>query len=69
MRIVVLGLMLLLLAPPAALAACTGVNIKTGRAQSVREIYRTRVSHAGRFIAKATHDPKSGRPLIVYYRR
>jgi hypothetical protein len=53
---------------PAASAACTGVNSKTGQRQSVLEIYRTGVSHPRRFFAEATHD-RSGRPLIIYYRR
>lgn len=54
---------------PDGASACTGVNFKTKRSQSVRVIYRTKVSHPQRHFAEATHDPKSGRPLIVYYRR
>jgi len=69
MRVALLFLALFLSAPPPMSAACTGVNISTGRAQSVRAIYRTRVNHAGHYIAEATHDRKSGRPLIIYYRR
>ena len=49
--------------------ACTGINFHTGKRQKVRVIYKTRVSHPGRYIAEATYAPKSGRPLIIYYRR
>ena len=54
---------------PEAAEACTGVNFHTGKPQSVRQIYKTRVNHPGRYFAEATHDRKSGRPLIIYYRR
>ena len=54
---------------PDGASACTGVNFKTKRPQSVRVIYRTKVSHLQCHFAEATHDPKSGRPLIIYYRR
>lgn len=62
-----LAIALLAYAPEAS-AACVGVNSKTGQRQSVAEIYRTGVSHPRRFFAEATHD-RSGRPLIIYYRR
>jgi len=52
-----------------AAAACTGVNSKTKQRQSVHQIYRTNISHPRRHIAEATHDPASGRPVIIYYRR
>jgi len=54
--------------PPAA-SACTGKNNKTKQRQSVQHIYRTNVSHPNRHIAEATHDPRTGRPVIIYYRR
>lgn len=70
MRILaVLGAAASLFLLPIAAEACTGVNFKTGRPQSVRVIYKTKVSHPDRFFAEATHDRKSGRPLIIYYRR
>ena len=53
---------------PAA-AACTGTNSKTKQRQSVQQIYRTNVSHPNRHFAEASHDPKTGRPVIIYYRR
>lgn len=52
-----------------AVAACYGTNSKTKQRQSVHEIYRTGVSHPKRYFAEARHDPKTGRPVIVYYRR
>ncbi|MFQ5625220.1 MAG: hypothetical protein ACE5FM_01025 [Methyloligellaceae bacterium] len=54
---------------PAAVEACTGVNFHTGRRQSVQVIYRTKANHPDRYFAEATHNPKSGRPVIIYYRR
>ncbi len=70
MRVVsILGVIALACLWPAAAQGCTGVNFKTGRPQSVRVIYKTKVSHPDRYFAEATHDPKSGRPLIIYYRR
>ncbi|MGH6737353.1 MAG: hypothetical protein ACRECX_14950 [Methyloceanibacter sp.] len=60
---------ILVAAAPVAAAACTGTNIKTKQRQTVQEIYRTGVSHPRRFIAEATHDPKTGRPVIIYYSR
>lgn len=63
-----LALALFACAQPAA-AACTGVNKKTGKRQSVQQIYRTKVSHPRRFFAESTHHRASGRPQIVYYRR
>ncbi len=58
----------LLFGSPAA-AACIGANSKTKQRQSVQEIYRTNISHPRRHFAEATHDPASGRPVIIYYRR
>ncbi len=49
--------------------ACTGVNFHTGKPQSVRVIYKTKTNHPDRYFAEATHDPKSGRPLTIFYRR
>jgi len=69
MKFLLMGLALWLASFAPAVAACTGLNSRSGQAQSVREIYRTGYSHPGRFIAEATHDPRSGRPLIIYYRR
>ena len=60
---------ILFAAAPVAAAACTGTNIKTKQRQTVQEIYSTVVSHPRRFIAEATHDPKTGRPVIIYYSR
>jgi len=58
----------LFFAAPAA-AACIGINNKTKQRQSVQQIYRTSISHPKRHFAEATHDPASGRPVIIYYRR
>jgi hypothetical protein len=58
----------LLLGAPAAVA-CTGVNSKTKQRQSVQQIYRTSISHPKRHYAESTHDPASGRPVTIYYRR
>ncbi len=49
--------------------ACTGLNSLTKKPQKVRVIYRTGYSHPRRFIAESTYDKKTGRPLIIYYRR
>ena len=57
-----------LVCAPEALA-CTGTNIKTKQRQTVQHIYRTNVSHPNRHIAEARHDPATGRPVIIYYRR
>ncbi len=54
---------------PMANAACYGVNAKTGKRQSVQQIYQTRISHKRRFFAESRHDRATGRPQIVYYRR
>ena len=51
-----------------ALAACYGINNKTKQRQAVHEIYRAS-SHPKRYFAQATHDPRTGRPQIIYYRR
>ena len=64
----ILAIVLLVSAPVAAFA-CTGVNSKTKQRQTVHQIYKTGVSHPKRYFAEATHDPKTGRPLIIYYRR
>lgn len=57
-----------LLGGPAA-DACTGQNIKTKQRQTVQHIYKTNVSHPNRHFAEARHDPRTGRPVVVYYRR
>lgn len=49
--------------------ACTGINLKSRKAQSVRVVYKTKLNHPDRYFAEATHDRQSGRPLIIYYRR
>jgi hypothetical protein len=49
-------------------AACYGTNSKTKQRQAVHEIYRAS-SHPKRYFAQATHDPTTGRPQIIYYRR
>jgi hypothetical protein len=54
---------------PIAAAACYGVNSKSGKRQSVQQIYKTRISHQRRFFAESTHDRATGRPQIIYYRR
>ena len=54
---------------PSAAAACYGVNAKTGKRQTVQQIYKTRISHRRRFFAESRHDRATGRPQIVYYRR
>ena len=48
--------------------ACTGINIKTNKAQTVRQVFTSK-SHPQRYIAAASFDPATGRPLITYYRR
>jgi len=50
-----LALSLLAYAPITA-AACTGVNSKTGKRESVQQIYRTNMSHPRRYFAEATHE-------------
>jgi hypothetical protein len=55
-------------AAPLAAMACTGTNSKTGQRQAVQEIYRSS-SHPKRYFAEATHDPRTGRPQIIYYAR
>jgi len=50
-----------------AVAACYGTNIKTKQRQAVHEIYRG--THPKRYFAQATHDPRTGRPLTIYYSR
>lgn len=49
-------------------AACYGTNSKTKQRQAVQEIYRAS-SHPKRYFAQATHDARTGRPQIFYYRR
>lgn len=51
-----------------AVAACYGTNSKTKKRQAVQEIYRAS-SHPKRYFAQATHNAKTGRPRIIYYRR
>jgi hypothetical protein len=51
-----------------AMAACYGTNAKTKQRQAVHEIYRGS-SHPKRYFAQATHDARTGRPQIIYYRR
>lgn len=51
-----------------AVAACYGTNSKTKQRQAVHEIYRAS-SHPKRYFAQAMHDPSTGRPQIIYYRR
>lgn len=51
-----------------ATAACYGTNSKTKQRQAVHEIYRGS-SHPKRYFALATHDPRTGQPQIIYYRR
>ncbi|MHA1572833.1 MAG: hypothetical protein ACTSX8_02465 [Alphaproteobacteria bacterium] len=51
-----------------AVAACYGTNSKTKQRQAVQEIYRAS-SHPKRYLAQATHNPRTGRPQIFYYRR
>lgn len=58
-----------LLASEPVVAACIGTNSKTKQRQAVQEVYRTSVSHPRRYIAEASHDPATGRPRIIYYRR
>ena len=48
--------------------ACTGANIKANKTQTVKQIV-TNQSHPKRYMAAASFDPVSGRPLITYYRR
>ena len=70
MRLFAGALLLSLLAyAPIAGAACTGVNIKTGKRESVQQIYRMNISHPKRYFAEATHHRATGRPQIIYYRR
>jgi len=58
----------LLFGAPAA-ATCIGINSKTKQRQSVQQIYRTNISHPRGHFAESTHDPASGRPVTIYYRR
>jgi len=58
-----------LLVGATAVSACTGVNSKTKQRQSVQQVYRTNVSHPRRHFAESRHDPASGRPITIYYRR
>lgn len=58
----------LFVSAPVAADACTGVNSKTKQRQTVHEIYKSS-SHPKRYFAQATHDPRTGRPTIIYYRR
>ncbi len=51
---------------PSASAACYGVNSKTGKRQTVQQIYKTRMSHPRRFFAESRHDRATGRPQIIY---
>ena len=55
-------------AAPVAANACTGTNSKTKQRESVQQIYRSS-SHPKRYFAEATHDPRTGRPQIIYYAR
>lgn len=64
----ILAAVLLTSAPTVATAACYGTNSKTKKRQSVHEIYRSS-SHPKRYFAESAHDPKTGRPLIIYYAR
>jgi hypothetical protein len=67
-RCVAILAVILFAAAPVAASACTGVNSKTKQHQTVQEICRSS-SHPKRYFAEATHDPKTGRPVIIYYRR
>lgn len=60
---------ILFVSAPVAASACTGVNSKTKQRQTVQQIYKTGVSHPKRYFAEARHDPRTGRPVIIYYRR
>ena len=51
-----------------AMAACYGTNKKTKQRQAVHEIHRGSY-HPQRHFAHATHDPRTGRPQIIYFRR
>jgi len=64
----ILAVILLAYAPRAATAACYGTNSKTKQRQAVQEIYRS-TSHPKRYFAESTHDPRTGRPQIIYYAR
>jgi hypothetical protein len=67
-RYVVSLAIILSAAAPGAAEACTGTNSKTGQRQAVQEIYRSS-SHPKRYFAESTHDPRTGRPQIIYYAR
>lgn len=64
MRLCVTILAILLLASAPAAAACYGTNNKTNQRQTVHETYKSS-SHPKCYFAQATHDPKTGRPLII----
>jgi hypothetical protein len=64
----ILAVILLTFAPVSATAACYGTNSKTKQRQTVHEIYRSS-SHPKRYFAESRHDPKTGRPFIIYYAR
>ena len=59
----------LLIGGSPASAACIGFNSKTKQRQSVQQVYRTNVSHPRRHFAESRHDPATGRPITIYYRR
>jgi len=65
--VAILAAVLFAVAPVAA-DACTGINSKTKQRETVQQIYRSS-SHPKRYFAEATHDPRTGRPQIIYYAR
>jgi len=64
----ILAVILFAYAPTVARAACYGTNSKTKQRQAVQEIHRSS-SHPKRYFAESTHDPRTGRPQIIYYAR
>jgi hypothetical protein len=64
----ILAVILFACAPTVATAACYGTNTKTKQRQPVQEIHRSS-SHPKRYFAESRHDPRTGRPQIIYYAR
>lgn len=66
-RIFIAAALLLTISTSWALA-CTGVNYKTGKPQTVKQIFSSK-KHTQNYIAEATSNSATGQPLIIYYHR
>jgi hypothetical protein len=67
-RVCLVSVVIFLCAFAPVAAAYRVTKSKAEKHHAVHEIYRTGVSHPRRYFAESTHD-RSGRPVIVYYRR